>query len=100
MWKILSNHRTRNWLIEATITHSHAIIEKKDCSLEGKRRTENIIYKRIASTSGDTDKTYLGNADGDLKKRFYNHISSLKIGHKLTKTPWQNMFGNLSRNTI
>ena len=78
MWKILSNHRTRNWLIEATITHSHAIIEKKDCSLEGKCRTENIIYKRIASTSGDTDKTYLGNADRDFKKRFYNHISSFK----------------------
>ena len=51
--------------------------KKEDCPLEGKCRTENIIYKCIASTSGHPDKVYLGTAEGDLKKRYYNHISSI-----------------------
>ena len=47
--------------------HSHATVEKKeDCLLEGKCRTENIIYKHIVSTSGHFDKAYLGNAEEDF----------------------------------
>ena len=40
--------------------------KKEDCPLEGKCRTENIIYKCIASTSGHPDKVYLGNTEGDF----------------------------------
>ena len=83
MWEILSNHTTRNLLIQATIMSSHATVH---CPLEGKCRTENIIYKCIASASGHPDKVYLGTAEGDLKKRYYNHISSFKNEIQMNKT--------------
>ena len=60
--------------------------KKEDCPLEGKCRTENIIYKCIASTSGHPDKVYLGTAEGDFKKRYYNHISSFKNETQMNKT--------------
>ena len=40
--------------------------KKEDCPLEGKCRTENIIYKCIVSTSGHPDKVYLGTTEGDF----------------------------------
>ena len=68
MREILSNHTTRNLLIQTTIMSSHATVEKKKIVLwrEGKCRTENIIYKCIASTSGHPDRVYLGTAEGDF----------------------------------
>ena len=60
--------------------------EKDDCPLEGKCRTKNIIYKCIVSTSGHTDKVYLETAEGDSKKRYYNHISSFKNKTQMNKT--------------
>ena len=36
--------------------------KKEDCPLEGKCRTENIIYKCTASTSGHPDEVYLRTA--------------------------------------
>ena len=35
MWKILSNHTTRSWSIQATIMHSHATAEKRRLSTGG-----------------------------------------------------------------
>ena len=43
--------------------------KKEDCPSERKCRTENIVYKCIASTSGHPDKVYLGTAERDLKKK-------------------------------
>ena len=40
--------------------------KKEDCPLEGKIRTKNIIYICILSTSGHSDKVYLGTAEGDF----------------------------------
>ena len=51
-----------------------------------KCRTENITYKCIVSTSGHPDKVYLGTAEGDFKKRYYNHISSFKNETQMNKT--------------
>ena len=47
IWQRLWNHSTKNWLILTTTMHTHQII--KDCSLEPKHRTKNIIYKCVAS---------------------------------------------------
>ena len=58
--------------------------KKEDCPLEGKCRTENIIYKCIASTSSHPDKVYLGTAE-DFKK-MYNHISPFKNETQINKT--------------
>ena len=59
---------------------------KEDCPLERKCRTEIIIYKCIISTSGHLDKVYLGNAEGDFKKIYYNHITSFKNETQINKT--------------
>ena len=97
MWEILSYHTTRNWLIQASVMRSHAAVEKKeDCLLEGKCKTENIIHKCIVSTSGHPNKVYLGTAEGDFEKRYYNHISSFKNETQMNN-PWQYMFANKSR---
>ena len=59
--------------------------KKEDYPLERKCRTENLTYKCIAPTSGHPDKVYLGIAEGDLKKRYYNHISSFKNEIRMNK---------------
>ena len=60
--------------------------KKEGCPLGGKCRTENIIYICIVSTSGHPDKVYLRTAEGDFKKRYYNHISSFKNESQMNKT--------------
>ena len=96
MWEILSDHTTRNLLTQATIMSSHATIEKRNCPLEGKCRTENIIYKYIAWTSGHPNKVYLGTAR--FKKKDIITISVLlKMRREWIKLPWQSIFGNKSR---
>ena len=60
--------------------------KKEACRLQGKCRTENINCKCIVSTSGHPGKVYLGTAEGDFKKRYYNHISSFKNKTQMKKT--------------
>ena len=49
---------------------------KDECSLNGQCLAQDIVYKCIASTSINPDKTFLGNAEGDFKKRYNNHTKS------------------------
>ena len=65
---------------------SHATVEKKKISFGRKCRTENIIYICIASTSGHPDKVYLGTAEEDFQKKYFNHISSFKNETETNKT--------------
>ena len=52
---------------------------KKDkCPLNGQCLAQDIVYKCIASTSMNPDKTYLGTAEGDFKKRYNNHTKSFR----------------------
>ena len=60
--------------------------KKEACRLQGKCRTENINCKCIVSTSGHPGKIYLGTAEGDFKKIYYNHISSFKNKTQMKKT--------------
>ena len=46
---------------------------KDECPLNGQCLAQDIVYKYIASTSINPDKTYLGTAKGDFKKRYKNH---------------------------
>ena len=41
---------------------------KDECSLNGQCLAQDIVNKCIASTSINPDKTFLGNAEGDLRK--------------------------------
>ena len=40
----------------------------------------------IVSTSGHTEKVYLGAAEEDFKKRYYNYISSFQNETQMNKT--------------
>ena len=71
---------------------SQATRIKGDCPFEGKCRTENIIYKWIATTSGHPGNIYLGTAEKDI---ITTSVLSI-IKHKWIKQPWQKMFGNKS----
>ena len=68
--------------------------KKHECPLDGKCRTENIVYKCVASVDGYPNKVYLDTAEGDFKQRFYNHRTSFNNeGHStdtiLSKYVWE-----------
>ena len=60
--------------------------KKEECPLEGKCRVNDVIYKCIASATGFPNKVYLGTAEGEFKKWFYNHNSSFKNELKMNNT--------------
>ena len=51
---------------------------KGDCPFDGLCQTNDIIYKCVVSTKNMPEKVYLGTAEGDFKKRYYNHRKSFK----------------------
>ena len=46
------------------------------CSLDGKYRAQNIVYKCTVSADEYPSKVYLGTAEGDFKQNLYNHRMS------------------------
>ena len=67
---IIKSHNTK--LINSSNHHEQSCScrKKEDCPLEEKCRTENVVYKCIASTSGPPDKLYSGTAEGDFTKPY------------------------------
>ena len=68
--------------------------KKHECPLDGKCRTENIVYKCASLVHGYPNKVYLGTTEGDFKKCFYNHWMSFNNkGHStdttLSKYVWE-----------
>ena len=59
--------------------------KKEDCPLDGKYRTENIIYKCIVSPSGNPDKAYLETEEGILKRDIITISVLSKIRDKQIK---------------
>ena len=51
---------------------------KGDCPLDGLCQTNDIIYKCVVSTKIMPEKVYLRTAEGDFKKRYYNHRKLFK----------------------
>ena len=51
---------------------------KGDCPLDGLYQTNDIIHNCIVSTKNTPEKVYLGTAEGDFTKRYYNHKKSFK----------------------
>ena len=49
---------------------------KNNCPLDGNCQASDIIYKCIAWTTANPDKVYLGTAEGNFKKQYYNHKTS------------------------
>ena len=52
--------------------------KKGKCPLYGQCLAHDIVYKCIASTSMNPDKTYLGTVEHDFKKRYNNHTNSFR----------------------
>ena len=46
--------------------------------MEGKCRSEDIIYKCVVAATGHPQKVYLGTAEGDFKQQYYNHKKSFE----------------------
>ena len=46
--------------------------------MEGKCRSEDIIYKCVVTATGHPRKVYLGTAEGNFKQRYYNHEKSFR----------------------
>ena len=44
--------------------------------MEGKCRSEDIIYKCIVTAKGHPQKAYLGTVEGDFEQRYHNHRKS------------------------
>ena len=49
---------------------------KSECPLNGQCRVTDIIYKCTVLSPDKPNKVYLGTAEGDFKKQFYNHRKS------------------------
>ena len=58
---------------------------RNDCPLDCNYQIRDIIYKCIASTTVIPHKIYLGTAEGNFRKRYYNHNTSFK---KQRKSKW------------
>ena len=56
----------------------------EESPLEVISRANDVVYKRIASATGFLHKVYLGTAQGEFKKRFYNHVFQKRV-----KKEWQ-----------
>ena len=52
--------------------------KKDECPLNEQCLVRDIVYKCIASASMNPDKTYLGTAERDFKKRNNNHTKSFR----------------------
>ena len=61
-----------------TVKSSCNCRSKGACPLEGNCQVNDVIYKCVASTSMNPDKTYFRTAEGEFKKRYYNHTKSFK----------------------
>ena len=52
--------------------------KQEECSLEGKSRSDIMIFKCVITATGHPRKVYLGTAEGDFKQQFYNPKKSFR----------------------
>ena len=56
---------------------------KSECSVNAQCQVTDVTYKCTVLSQEKPNKVYLGTAEGDFKKRFYNHQ---KLFNKKTRT--------------
>ena len=52
--------------------------KKQECPLQGKCRSEDIIYKCAVAATGHPRKVYKGTAEGDFRQQYYNYRKSFR----------------------
>ena len=69
--------------------------KKHECPLDGKCRTENIVYKCVASVNGYLNKVYLGTGEDDLRHLWFDTSSGCRLITRATPQTkhFPNMFG-------
>ena len=68
--------------------------------MEGKCRSEDIIYKCVVTATGHPRKVYLGTAEGNFKQRYYNHKKSFRNQKYAKRHHYQNTSAKWKTNTI
>ena len=77
--KILTNNKT------ATTSENCNCRNKKDCPLNGKCQTTNIVYEATV-TAGPTLKKHVGSTGNTFKQRYYGHSESFRNEKSRQKT--------------
>ena len=75
---IIKPHNKRLNNVENKQTKHCNCRKKQECPLEGKCRSEDIIYKCVVTATGQPRNVYLGTAEGDFKQRYYTHKKSFR----------------------
>ena len=83
---IIKSHNKKLTNAENKQTKKFNCRKKEKCSLEGKYRSEDIIYKCVVTATGHPRKVYLGTAEGDFKQQYYNHKKSFGNRKYATET--------------
>ena len=84
--RIISSRNKKLIKNKAPNTKPYNCRNKSTCPLNGQCQSQDIIYKCTVSTSINPDKVYLGTAEGDFKKRYYNHTKSFCIKRYINET--------------
>ena len=78
MANVIKSHNKKTTMSNEKSVAACNFRNKGGCPLDGLCQTNVIIYKCAVSTKNMTEKVYLGTAEGDFKKRYYNHRKSFK----------------------
>ena len=63
---IIKSHNKKLTNAEKKLTKYCNCRKKQECSLEGKCRSEDIIYKCVVTATGHPRKVYLGTGEGNF----------------------------------
>ena len=80
MSSIIKSHNKKNINKDVKELKSCNCRVKSECPLNGQCQVTDIIHKCTVLSPDKPNKLYLGIAEGDFKKRFYNHRKSFNNG--------------------
>ena len=72
MKKIIDSHNKNVINPQKTNTLPCNCRNKNECPLNGNCRQSNVLYKCVASTPNEPDKTYIDITERELKTRYYD----------------------------
>ena len=75
---IIKSHNKKLTNVEKKQTKHCNSRKKQEYPLEGKYRSEDIIYKCALTATGHPRNVYLGTGEGDFKRRYYSHKKSFR----------------------
>ena len=88
------------WNNTAEIEEGCNCRNRKNCPLDGKCLTPNIIYEAqiMSNQPNYKQKVYIGTAETDFKHRFNNHTKSFNLEHYENDTELSKEYWTIKRN--